>query len=61
MNFEVVLKKIHINTCKHQKHFIVCVNHNRQYNDGRKSSMILKLLIFTTHVVNAKLLIAINY
>jgi hypothetical protein len=39
----------------------VCVDHNEQHNDGWKSSILLKLVIFTIHVVNAKLLIAINH
>jgi hypothetical protein len=64
MDFEVIVKKIHINHKLYSQNsnlFIVCINHNRQHNDGWKSSMNLKLVTFTTHVVNAKLLIAINH
>jgi hypothetical protein len=41
----------------------VNANHNEQHNGGWKSFVLLKLIIFTTpmHVVNAKLLIAINH
>jgi hypothetical protein len=62
--FKEFVKKIHINYKVYSQtsiFFIVWVNHNRQHNDGWKSSVILKLVIFTTHVVNAKLLIAINH
>jgi hypothetical protein len=37
MNFEVIVKKIHINYKLYSQtsiFFIVCVNHNEQHNDG---------------------------
>jgi hypothetical protein len=37
MNFEVIVKKIHINyklSSQTSIFFIVCVNHNEQHNDG---------------------------
>jgi hypothetical protein len=43
--FKVIVKKIHINYKVYSQtsiFLIVCVNHNRQYNDGWKSSMPLK-------------------
>jgi hypothetical protein len=62
--FEVIVTKIHINYKVYSQTsilFIVYVNHNRQHNDGWKSSMNLKLVISIPHVVNAKPLIAINH
>jgi hypothetical protein len=45
----VIVKKIHINYkiySQTSNFFIVCVNHNRQHNDGLKLSVGLKLIIF---------------
>jgi hypothetical protein len=60
----VIVKKIYINYKIYSQTsnlFIICLNHNRQHNNGRKSSINLKLVILQPHVVNAKLLIAINH
>jgi hypothetical protein len=62
--FEVLAKKICINYKIYSKFlncFIVCVNHNEQQNGGWRLSISLKLEIFITPVVDAKLVIAMNH
>jgi hypothetical protein len=63
--FEVLVKKICINYKMYSKTLIiifVCVNHTKQHNGGWKSFMPLKKLQFSLpHVVDAKLVMAINH
>jgi hypothetical protein len=51
----MIVKKIHINYKIYSQtsiFFIVCIYHNRQYNDGWKSSINLKLVIFVAIQLN---------